>query len=289
MFVQVFGHEEDYPDVSIVLRRGSFSLPPGIYTSTAWLTTLNLQTNFADFEDLVNLSSIKSLAVLILNGEPPMLASRNRIVDDRLIRTWSRSAEEAGAFSNLRIVSFHRCQYLTTQCLESLGKIEALAWSIFHNCHGIDSKNHRSLESITITQKEWLVVDLQNLSDTHRQNGSIRRLCKLPDLEHYAWLDWYKEETRRLAESNSLLDKQPYLPNIGQGCKPMLLFFCGRQPVALDYPVVFRKLESRHDSIQNPSSILPHKRPSEHQTTSKNSKRQMKDGKIQNADFSQFF
>ena len=288
MFVQVFAHEEDLSDAILVLG-GTFSLPPGIGTSTAWLTTLNLQTNFADFEDLVSLSSIRSLAVLILNAEPPMLASRNRVVDDRLIRIWSRSAQEAGAFPNLRIVSFHRCQYLTAQCLEFLSKIKALAWTIFHNCHGVGSENDLPQESITTVQKEWLAIDLQNLRDPHRQSESILRLRKLPDLEHYAWLDWYKEETKRLAESNSLLEKQSYLSNAGQGSKPMLLFFCGRQPLALDYPVVFRKMESRHDMIQSPSSIIPHKRPTEHQTTSKNTKRQMKGGKIQNADLSQFF
>ncbi|PYI04893.1 hypothetical protein BO78DRAFT_158090 [Aspergillus sclerotiicarbonarius CBS 121057] len=113
--------------------------------SLSWRAVLTLASSFARVPELVEISSIRNLVALeiatpshtapVLDDTEPPLAT----LSDRIVRTWSELAQDAGAFAHLRVLALYHQTDLSQLTLRYLRGFPSLQMVVAEGCPGLVS------------------------------------------------------------------------------------------------------------------------------------------------------
>ena len=185
LFVEAY-HDASYmraEDHHDAVRFVPSSLP--LYTmhvrsdSFKWVTLLTIGEPMFSMTELVNLAGLKNLGGIDLvacREVPPM-----RSVNDQLVRSWARSAQEDGAFPLLRVLSLRGWLDVTDDTVDSLTHFPCLVLFAFCDT-SIDEVSSWSGGGEIRVVRGW-----RQLPRT--PSNEAGRLRTMPQLFHYTLLE----------------------------------------------------------------------------------------------------
>ena len=153
----------------------------------AWITFLSLSDITCSRVDVINIARLVNLGTLTIG---PGIQLPDVGIDDHIIRSWSRSALESGAFSRLRVFACRNQVQLTERSFHCIRGLPALNAVVLEACSLGSSNRHsakkfgwdyRGSKALALllsdggcTDKSWesIVKTLHDKADGSHQNYS---------------------------------------------------------------------------------------------------------------------
>lgn len=123
----------------------------------AWLTCLTITDHYPRIAfrrpEIVNLSALRNLVALDI-GSSAMLPRRNELVDDSVLRAWSRHVEETDSFPALQVMVVRNQPGITAAALPYLNSFPSLVLFGIQNCFPIRHDEEELASSIGWTSRD---------------------------------------------------------------------------------------------------------------------------------------
>ena len=141
--------------------------------SFQWMTYLTIANIRCTRASLAQVSQLNNLTVLHVG---PNIKVEDADFDDRIIRTWSRAATEANAFSRLRVLNCYQLVHVTEKAFGYLLQIPSLTYFVREEKSVVNETNLRGwgwqYMSVRCFKKH-----LSNIGLTNQRKDPVARAC----------------------------------------------------------------------------------------------------------------
>lgn len=143
-------------------------LVPAMSDTFQWMTLLTIHRSNVTFTEVLNLSSIANLGALEL------CKLGAEVVNDNLLRSWSRAVFDDGAFARLRVLRIRNCPGITGQVFNYLLGFPALEYF----CEGKTSINSAETSRVRHTGWSRWVPEDPRLEDVPLNGAPVGSLAR---------------------------------------------------------------------------------------------------------------